>query len=437
MSDSGEENAGAERSPGGSAPFAIHPMREAIVGEVHARPFRPIETPRVVHHLAFVAGEVSEGEVRDLARFCSAHGAPRPADDARHHVVALGGAELRWERHTEFVTLTLSVAPPSGDPFKAPNVSSLAAFLPRVPGELLVATRLAMVRTSPDGPDISMFDRSSLCLTAVDGGHAVVATDFRPDASGFTRILIEDRGLGAERAGALIQRMLEIETYRTLALLGLPEAQRLGPLVGEIEQYLARLTAEMRQASGYDSSRRLLDHLVAVATEIESESAAVAYRFGATHAYEEITWLRLKAVREERVPGFGTIESFLARRMKPAMHTCRAVEMRLADLSRKLARSAQLLRTRVDIELESQNRNLLESMNRRARLQLRLQRTVEGLSVAAVSYYVVGLIGYLARGGEDMLGWPVEPVHATAVAVPVVVLAVWLMVRRIRRHVED
>jgi uncharacterized membrane-anchored protein len=375
--------------------------------------------------------------VSDLARFCAAHGAQAPAEGARHHVIALGGAELRWERHTEFVTLTLSVEPPADDPFRPPKNSSLAAFLPRVPGELVVATRLALVPAGSDGPDVAAFDRASLCMSSMDGGNAVVATDFRPDESGFTRILIEDRGLGAERAGALVQRLLEVETYRTLALFALPEARRLAPLMGEIEKYLARLTAGMREASGYDSSRRLLDQLIAVSAEIESESAAVAYRFGATHAYEEIVWLRLKAVREERISGFGTVESFLARRMKPAMRTCRAVEDRLADLSRKLARTAQLLRTRVDIELESQNRSLLESMNRRARLQLRLQRTVEGLSVAAVSYYVVSLIGYLARGGEDVFGWPLDPVRVMAAAVPVVLVAVWVMVRRIRRRAED
>ncbi len=76
-------------------------------------------------------------------------------------------------------------------------------------------------------------------------------------------------------------------------------------------------------------------------------------------------------------------------------------------------------------------------MNRRARLQLRLQQTVEGLSVAAVSYYVVGLIGYLARGGQEAFGLPWDPAVATAVAVPAVVIMVWALVRRIRRHAAD
>lgn len=419
------------------SPFVSHPLRSFAVGEVHARPFRPVETPRIIHHLAFVVGEVTDDEMDGLARFCTAHGALPPAPGARHHVVALGNAELRWERHTEFVTLTLSVAPPPGDPFQAPRESSLAAFLPKVPGQLLVATRLALVPAGADGPDIDGFESSGVCVASVDGGNAFVVTDFRADQSGFTRIRVEDRGLGPARAGALVQRILEIETYRTLAVLGLPEAQRITPLLNGVEQDVAAVTAEMRQGPGYELSRQLLDRLTGLAAEIEAESAAVAYRFGATHAYEEIINLRLAAIREERVPGYGTIASFLARRLKPAMRTCYAVEARLTDLAQKLNRATQLLRARIDVELESQNRNLLDSMNRRARLQLRLQRTVEGLSVAAVSYYTVGLIGYVASGGDDFFGWAISPVLVTAAAVPIVVLAVWLMVRRIRRHAED
>src|SRR5919202_179732 len=105
-----------------------------------------------------------------------------------------------------------------------------------------------------------------------------------------------------------------------------------------------------------------------------------------------------------------------------AMRSAQAVEDRQTSLSAKLARSANLLRTRVDIELQSQNRDLLSAMNRRTQLQLRLQQTVEGLSVAAVSYYVVGLVGYLAKGAKDA-GYPVQPELVMAASVPIAVLA--------------
>jgi hypothetical protein len=76
-----------------------------------------------------------------------------------------------------------------------------------------------------------------------------------------------NRGLGAERAGALVQRIIELETYRTLALLGLPEAQRLFPSISRIEQRLAEVTEEMRRTAELVDNHRLLDELIALAAE--------------------------------------------------------------------------------------------------------------------------------------------------------------------------
>lgn len=145
----------------------------------------------------------------------------------------------------------------------------------------------------------------------------------------------------------------------------------------------------------------------------------------------------MTALREQTLGGYTRWSSFLERRMAPAMRTCQTLENRQADLSRRLERAANLLRTRIDVELEQQNRQLLSSMNRRARLQLRLQQWVEGLSVAAVSYYVIGLINYIAKGAYDS-GMGINPELVTALAVVPVVLGIWLFVRFIRaRHSHD
>ena len=266
----------------------------------------------------------------------------------------------------------------------------------------------------------------------MDGGLAAAATDFRQDGDGFTRIVVIDRGLGPARAGALTQRLIEIETYRTLALLGLPEAQRLAPKLGRIEAELARIAAALH--AGTIESASLLDELIALSAELEADSVATLYRFGASRAYDEIVSQRLEVLQETANPRLRNVGRVPERAgMAPAMRTCRTVSERQETLSEKLARAADLLRTRVDVELEQQNRDVLQSMNRRAKLQLRLQQTVEGLSVAAVSYYVVGLISYLAHGAEDA-GGHVDPTIVAAVSVPFVVLLIALIVRRIRRR---
>jgi uncharacterized membrane-anchored protein len=258
-----------------------------------------------------------------------------------------------------------------------------------------------------------------------------VITDFRQDGDGLTRILVLDRGMTAARTGALAQRLIEIETYRTLCMLGLPLAQSLSARVRRIEDRLATITAEMK-ASPRRNSQELLAELTELAAELEADAASSLYRFGASRAYNSIVEERLAALGEEPVPGYDTWSGFLERRVAPAMRTCRSVEERQANLSGKLTSATTLLRTWVDVELERQNRDLLASMNNRAKLQLLLQQTVEGLSVAAVSYYVVGLIGYLSKG-ITVFGVPVKPELLTAASVPFAIAGVWWGVRRIRK----
>lgn len=426
---------------GGGARLEPHRLRAAVLGEVHARPFTPIETPRRIIHFAFDTGaERGEADRAALVDFCVRRGlaAPKPSD--KHHHVAFGGTALRWEQHSEFTTYTWELPAerlaPGATPFHPP-ASAIAAPMALVPqpGPALVALDLHLLADGMESfaPE-RLFDRASLAAFETGDSAALVATDFKSDPAGFVRILVVDRGLGPERAGALVQRVIEAETYRTLALLGLPEAQRLAPSVGRIEKRLAEVTEQMRRTEGLTANHRLLDELTALAAELEAGAAASLYRFGASRAYNEIVALRLHTIGERPVGAYPTWSSFLARRMAPAMRTCTTLEERQANLSTKLARAANLLRTRVDVEMERQNRDLLQSMNERTRLQLRLQATVEGLSVAAISYYVIGLLGYVVKAARDAGLEPVDPAYVTAALVPVTVLAIWWVVRRIRRR---
>jgi len=412
-----------------------HPLRAAVLGEMHARPFVPLATPARLMHFAFMADAAACREDRErLGAFCLARGVAGPQPDTRFHHVPLSGGELRWEQHSEFITYTWRIACDHRTPFAAVERPHAPMSGLPAPGPLLVALDLHLL---PEAAALSLediFDRASLAASIMDGGAALAATDFRPDERGAVRILVLDLDLSPARAGALTQRLIEIETYRTLALLGLPEAQRLAPGLRQMEEELARITRAMRETVGATANSALLDELTALAAVSEAESASSSYRFGASRAYDRIVQQRLDVIGEEPYEGLPTWAAFLARRLAPAMRTVQTLEERQANLSRKLARAATLLRTRVDVEIEQQNRDLLVAMNNRTRLQLRLQQTVEGLSVAAISYYVVGLLGYLAKGAKEA-GLPVsEPGLATAAAVPLAVLAVWLVVRRIRRR---
>ena len=419
-----------------------HRQREAVLSEMHARPFHKLTAPRRLLHLGFMTdAEAAAADRAALAALAARAGMPGPAEGAKQHRMSLGLLDLRWEQHSEFTTYTWDFAPPTTD-FAAPPAAVLEAILALPPpGPLLVAADLLLIGAAQAPALERIFDPSGLAAARADHGAAIVATDFRPRPSGLAEagavaLLVIDHGLGDARAGALVQRVLEIETYRTLALLALPETQRLLPGMARIEAGLARAAAAMTETeAGLEADHTLLDELTRLAAALEAEAAASLFRFSASRAYDEIVAQRLVAIGEAPQEGWPTLSAFLARRLAPAMRTCLMLERRQEALATKLARAANLLRTRVDVAIERQNRDLLASMNARTALQLRLQHTVEGLSIAAISYYVVALIGHVLDGLAVrglMFGMPLR--LAEAGSVPVVVLAVAVLIHRVRRH---
>ncbi len=421
-----------------SARLASHPLRTAVLAEVHARPFNPVSAPARVLRFGFQASASQlQADREHLTEFCQSRGLPSPLPQDKHHRVQLGGTTLRWEQHSEFTTYTWEM------PFEQvtgpfyPMAGALASAMKLIPqpGPILVAIDLSIVREGgEETSSFAPFDQTSLALAETAEGSAVIATDFKPTPEGYLRILLIDRGMSRERTGSLAQHLLDIETYRTLALLGLPEAQRIAPAVDKAEKRLVEVTERMRKAGTLSDNHQMLDELTALAADVEASAAASQFRFSASRAYEEIVTQRLQIVGERKMPGFPTWSSFLSRRMTPAMRTCAALEARQSNLSLRLTRAANLLRTRVDVELEQQNQQLLKSMNTRTRLQLRLQTTVEGLSVAAITYYATALFDHLIEAAHHAGLWKYDTVYATAAFVPLAAATLWFTVSRIRRR---
>jgi uncharacterized membrane-anchored protein len=341
-----------------------------------------------------------------------------------------GRGTLRWERHTEFSTYFWDAPAPTkfGDGLDTHPFGD--QFSP--PGNLIAGIRLEV---RPDSAEtqaaLESFDLTSLCLSEVKDGQALIATDFRQDGDGLTRILVIDKGMTDAGRGAVVQRLLDIETYRTLAALGLALARSLSPEMRRIEDGLTKITQGMK-AGAREHADSLLSDITSLASELEANAALSLYRFGASRAYYNIVRERIASLNETAQPGFETIGAFLEKRLAPAMRTCQSIEERQANLSRKLSRATALLRSWIDVELERQNSALLSSMNRRVKLQLRMQQTVEGLSVAAISYYIVGLFGYLAKP-LDGLGLPIKPGLLSAAFVPIAIGFTWMVVRSIRK----
>lgn len=420
---------------------ADHPLRAALTNEVHARPYAELTPPERACHLALHSGESGrEADRAHLAELCERYSLAPPPADANHMMADFGPFRLKWERHAEFASYSVFCAGNSpGAPFSEPAISILPEdWLTRMPGELMVAIQAEIEpadRPSRDQAALAtLFEGNSFAGSVVAGGAAAAWMDFALNPDGFGRLLIHDRGLRPRQAGRLLQRLFEIETYRVMALLALPLARRGSAMLAGANERMLVITERMAGLSGLDEERALLEEISRVSMDIEGIAAQTGYRFGAAKAYHALVRRRIAELREQRVEGQQTIGDFMERRLAPAMQTCESVSERIDRISRRLARAGQLLRTRVDINLEAQNSDLLQSMDRRAKLQLRLQQTVEGLSVAAITYYLVSLVGYLARATAD-LGISIPYNLVTGISIPFVAALVWYGVRRAKRLV--
>lgn len=417
-----------------------HPQRTALNDEVHARPPEPLTVPSRLSYLALQCDAMQrEAGWEALCALCRRYGELPPPQSVTHFSADLGQFRVKWERHSEFVRFMFIVDGVSAEPFERPAIALLPPdWVAALPGQLVVAAHAALIEGEPGSVGSATigarwFAGNQLVGSAISGGAALGLTDCRIHADGFSRTLLLDHGTTPAQAGRAAQRLLEIETYRVMALLGLPVARATAPRLAESERELAKVTAALVNAEDV-AEPPLLDRLTRLQAGIEHRVSETRCRFDATSAYYELVQRRIAELREERLQGLQTFGEFTQRRLAPAINTCRSLADRQESLSRRVERANRLLATRVDLTRERQNQALLESMNRRARMQLRMQATLEGLSVAAVTYYACGLVGHAA---EALLtaGVHVRPEMATGISIPIVGLVAWIGLRHMRRAV--
>lgn len=419
-----------------------HAQRHELSNEVHARPPEPLVAPVKLSCIALTTDWPYRDEDRDVVKaLTDQYGATPPGPGAKHYSVDLKAFRFIWERHTEFTRYTFITPAENDAPFSNPAIEAAPpAWIERLPGKLIAATHAALISEGEYRDEIAatsgrFFSGNALIGAEVTGGAATAITDFRLHADGFSRFLVYNRSMSPWHAGRIVQRLLEIETYRIMALLSLPVAQSLNPHLSSWEAELSEIADSMTQQVGRDDPE-LLNRLTRLQAAIEKKYTQSQFRFGAGAAYYSLVQRRIAELREERISGMQTFNEFTERRLAPAMNTCESAADRLAALSERVDRSAQLLSTRVDMSLEQQNQKVLNSMNRRAALQLRLQQTVEGLSIAAITYYVVGVIGYVAAGLEQA-GVPVNAKLVMGLCAPLVLALAAFGVWRARKFIAE
>ncbi len=421
-------------------PIADHPLRYKLANELHARPFPSMRAPCSAAYIAIKQPERAAArdraqDLEHLIALLDRYGAPHPQPGATHYYGEIGRRWLKWEQHTEFVTYTIFTEALSDRPFDASEFEPFPEdWLADAPGERVTS---CLIRIAPRPAEMKVTDQlaawfvpESLAVSSVLDDAAVAAGDFRIDENGHMRFAVfVAPETGTRRIGRIVQRLCEIETYKTMSMMGFARVRDLGPQLGSLDARLTQLVGEMSDDTA--PAERTLQSLLEISAELETVAAQSSFRFGATGAYEAIVNQRIEALREERWRGRQTFAEFMMRRYEPAMRTVKSVERRLDAMSARAVRAANLLRTRVDVERSAQNQQLLKSMDQRSDLQLRLQKTVEGLSVVAISYYAVSLVSYALYPIATVFGVS-KGLLTAGVTVPVILL-VWMLVRRIRR----
>ena len=430
--------------------------------ELHARPYIKLSNNLRTFHFAYLLKENDEKKSWVyLDKFLGKINFQKLPKQVSKYWVAEGkDLIIRYECHTEFISLTLIYPNKIEDDNK--NKTKLfdenflrllpIDFLKNFPGEHFLSSWIEMLPSKSNFKpiDIEKFfyhDNFAGSNVAEDGANVFMS--FKSDrtnfiGSGFRRVFIQNKNLRTRRTGRLLQRIVELETYQVLSLLGLPQVRTETKNLSNLEKQITEITKSVsktaksnldKKAIRYPDYQKDLNELSYVVAKIEEIDSSTNYRLSATSAYYKLVEQRIKDLREIRLESFQTNNEFLSRRLQPAIRTSEAFSRRLESLATRAQRADNLVRTQIEMGVQIQNKDLLKSMELRARAQLRLQETVESLSIVAITYYIVGLLSTLV----DPINFDfifISKELFLALCVPIVLILIWYVAKTVRKKIN-
>lgn len=421
-----------------------HPQRFILHNEVHARASFIVSLPVRASYMALMLSSEEKLQERlHLTALCERFGVVPPEKDADHFNATFDAFQMSWEQHGEFSTYSFYAYDSPKEPFTDPALKKVPIdWMSQINGQLIVAAHATIVSAEDieyrDDTDLSpvsaYFAGNPIVGSKATGGAASVFTDFRIHVDGFSRFLIVNHNLRTAQAGRLLHRLFDIEVYRVMALLAFPIARKLYPELKKADRQLYTITNAMTQSDNDDA--KLLDELTALAAQVENHISSNHFRFAAASAYYQLVGQRLEDLREVRIQGIQTLGEFIKRRLEPAMNTCGSISHRFTLISERVSNASQLLRTKVDIIIERQNQGLLSSMALRAKMQLRMQQMVEGISMVAITYYAASLVGKIAEA-LHAIGWHVNAELVEGVSIPFILVIIGFASKRMHKIIAN
>ena len=419
----------------------FHELKDSLIGELHNRPFPLITIPAQVSHMVLLNPVAREKEIEYLNILAKANKMPNASAEATCYYESAKDFDFRWERHSEFSTYTLiSKKEISGSDHFNGFMTLDQEWISNLKGEVISANHidLRLPKNAPQEEDEfnQYFANEPLIGSHIYDGNATVWTSVQSDQDGFSRVILIDEGIDPNQAGRAVRNLLELATYRSMTLLAWPVARSLLPELGELEKSLNKTGEKLKKLETLEDEQNLMTELISEASKVEKLISDNSFRFSAMDAYFKITESRLEMLKEQKIPTIRTLKEFHLRRFIPAYDTCMSVVKRKKNLSDRVGRTSELLHSRLQISLEAQNQKLLASMDSRSKVQLRLQQTVEGLSVVAITYYSMGLIRFMVEPLpiEQYIG--IGDSWVIGGLTPVILFGVYAIVRRIRKRLD-
>jgi uncharacterized membrane-anchored protein len=431
---------------------ANNAQRLLLHDEIHTRPSATFKLPALVVYVAVLNSKVSPAEeFEHLKKLPQTQSLDFEKMKGNFLQLACHDFKVIWERHSEFTRYTIVQPLPahaqwgSDLPELGEHAATGSEWLKHIPGETITAIHLGLLNEGEDDPDAFYIGKkwlgngtligSKMGRTSDHQSHSQLMTNLKIGSDGFERILVLTASETSEnRAGRIAQRILELETYRMMSLLSLPVAKQLALKLRDTEVKLVEITNRLEKQN--DSDEVLMNDLATLAAQVESITAEHSYRFSATLAYDAIVRERISEMREQPLSGMQTVGEFMQRRLAPAIATVKATSVRLSALAERIGRASALLRTRVEIAAEAHNRQLLEKLTRGQELQLKLQATVEGLSIAAITYYVVSLALFIGKALKAY-GLNINPELLAGFCTPIVLFASWRTIQHIHVRLKN
>ena len=235
-------------------PMNIHPLRVELHDEIHTRPRPDVAAPHAIAHLSVLRPRVqSGGRPEALLDWCTRNNIAPPSAQQSHFDASIGSLRLKWERHGEFDDYTAYTPQCDGNhPFAvSPADELLREVVKPESGQVIAALRMAIVPVDDGGFDSARPVRllgSGVVGAAIADGDAAIFSNFKLDEEGFGRFLLIDKATRPSQLGRAVQRIIEIEVYRMMAMLAFPEARELGASLHRIEIDLAGLVARLDSA---------------------------------------------------------------------------------------------------------------------------------------------------------------------------------------------